>query len=662
MPMLNQDHPLRPITSAWLKKIKLAHEYKVKKFADDADECLNFYNGPHDFQYFPKYATSSKGFVLGDSDDLPDPSFRMTVNKVAEMVQIYGPVLYSRNPVRKVNPRKIPIPPPQLFGQPDDPNVQMAYMQILQQAENMRAIDQGRAVILEWFLNYTPTELGLKDEARAAIDEALIKGMGVLWTELYQPKGSNVRLVGSFYDSVDNLLIDPDMETIQDAWWIARRCVHPYWQVEQEYGLPPNSLRDKANLESYNQQATTVPGDVQDYDRKRGMNNDLLVYWKIYSKMGIGARLSGVPKEYRDTLDMFGDYCYIVVADGVPYPLNLPSAVLGTLGDQEVLQRLEWPTPFWAANEWPFTDISFHPIPRQVWPMSHIKPGLGELKFINWAYSFLAGKIRTTCRDFIVARKSASEEMKDAILNGKDLTLLEIEHQHGTINEVVQFLQHPQMQGDIWKVIEAVEHNFELRVGLTELMYGQTGSQMRSAEEANVKSNQLNVRPDDMAQKVEDAMSIVARKEAIAARWHLTNQDVAPLMGPIGAQFWQQLLMGSDIYEIVHQLDYRIEASSAKKPNKALDAANLQQGMTVLLPILQQVAMASGQVGPINALISDWAQSVGMDASKYLLPPPPPPPPMPPPGAAPPPQQAPAGRNGHALPPPAPKPVGGPPK
>jgi hypothetical protein len=43
-----------------------------------------------------------------------------------------------------------------------------------------------------------------------------------------------------------------------------------------------------------------------------------------------------------------------------------------------------------------------------------------------------------------------------------------------TITEIVQFLQHPPFNGDIWKVIEAVAEQFDRRVGLTELMYGQS--------------------------------------------------------------------------------------------------------------------------------------------------------------------------------------------
>ena len=61
--------------------------------------------------------------------------------------------------------------------------------------------------------------------------------------------------------------------------------------------------------------------------------------------------------------------------------------------------------------------------------------------------------------------------------------MLEIDSDHKSIDEIVQFLQHPPVNGDIWKMIQAVEDNFDKRVGLTELMYGRRGPR-RSARRA----------------------------------------------------------------------------------------------------------------------------------------------------------------------------------
>jgi hypothetical protein len=196
-------------------------------------------------------------------------------------------------------------------------------------------------------------------------------------------------------------------------------------------------------MESQAIQAEIAANEDAQFDRKRGLTNDLLVYWKIYSKMGIGGRLTGLPRRMRGPLEMFGDYTYMVVAKDVPFLLNLPPDVTEKAGSgdggvaTEVLDRVAWPTPFWSHGGWPVTCLDFHQVPNSPWPMAHLRAGLGELKFLNWAMSFIAGKIRNTCRDFIAVKKEAGEEIKTAILEGKDETILELEADHDDISKLV---------------------------------------------------------------------------------------------------------------------------------------------------------------------------------------------------------------------------------
>ncbi len=655
------DNPFFPLVGMWLRKIELAWKLKREQFQSDADEAMRFFDGPYDFLYGVRRGgdATSGGFMFsgGDDEGLPRPSFLMTVNKVAEMVQLFGPVLYHRNPIRTVTPRRAPMVPPELFGDvQSDPMLGQQYLSLLQQVQAQRGVDQGRASLLEYYLNYTPSALGLKDQARWAIDETLIKGMGLLWPEVYQSPGGGPKMIGSFYDSVDNLVIDGDMESIDEAKWVARRCVHPCWEVEKEYGLEAGTI--KGHMQSFEMQSS-VTASESDYRRREEGTNDLCVYWKIYSKMGMGGRLSGVANDLKAQLDPLGDNCYVVVCDRVPFPLNCPTERLAQ-GPDAVRQATGWPTPYWADSAWPFARIEFHTRPRKVWPMSHLKPGLGELKFINWVYSFITGKIKTACRDFLAMKKSLSEDIKSAILHGTDYELIEIEESHGTISEVVGFLQHPPFHGDIWKVLQAVEENFERRVGLTELMYGQSRTQFRSASEAQVKADQVRIRPDDMANKVEDAMSDLARKECFACRWHLTGADVQTVMGPAGATFWDSLITPSDPAEILNNLETRVESGTAKKPNKDREASNMQQAMQTLFTPLFQFALQTGHVDPVNNLLVEWARSIDLEPEKFLLPIPPPPAPVPPGPPGPGGVQIP--QNGQAQGPPGPPPAQGPPQ
>ncbi len=69
-----------------------------------------------------------------------------------------------------------------------------------------------------------------------------------------------------------------------------------------------------------------------------------------------------------------------------------------------------------------------------------------------------------------------------------------------------------------------------------------------------------------------------------------------------------------------HQTDVRVEAGSARKPNREKDAANMQQAMQVLGPLVTQYAQMTGDNNPLNALIEDWAKSIELaDPERYLL-------------------------------------------
>ncbi len=634
------DHLLQGLCALWLEKIRKAAEHKKKAFGDDADEAQSFFRPPdgnYNFVYL-----GDKGGTKGVGLDVAEPSMKITVNKVFEMVSIFGPILYSKNPVRQVNPREPhPIPPSAV----PDPML----WQALQTQEQMRAeVDALKSDLLSRYLNWTPNELRLGEEAKKGIDEALIKGRGCLWVETVRPPGSDVTMVGSFYESVDFLQVDPDAESLKDAWWIARKRSQPVWEVERKFGLKPGSLKDKGQYESAGM-SVEVDRAKKEYDRLRGMTNDLMVYYEVYSRMGVGGRLSGnvndleadmLPGDlagFAATFDpLVGDHVYLAVAAGVEYPLNLPPEMQdvpvtydGSPGDGATLvkKQLSWPIPTWAdpPQPWPVSVLDFHPVPRSAWPMSHVKPALGELRFLCWAYSFVCGKIKNTLRDVIAVLKEMADQFKIQILEGADLSMVELDTNNKNINECVQVLQFPPMNADIWRIIEAVENNFDKRVGLNEVYYGKSERQDRSATESDLKSQHMNIRPDDMAEKVEAWMTEAARTEAVAARMLLSPMDVLPILGPTAAALWAVHVSDASL-KVFRELEYRVEAGSTRKPNKDRDAANADSAMQILLPVFNQFASGTGQLGPMNALLAFWCKSRGLEPGPFQLPTPPPPP------------------------------------
>lgn len=652
------EDALRSVAKTWLSKIQLGVKHK-RPFTDDAKEAMQFFDGHGNWFW--------KNAVKGESpySKISPPAFKITINKVFEAVKLFGSVIYHRNPVRNVTPKTFPVIPPQVLGldpeqtvaidpstgqpiidpatgQPMvDPRIEQ-FMQASKQVGQLENIRRVVAELIERYLNYTPNELGLKYDSRKAVDESIIKGLGVWWTEMVVNPESNQAMVGSFYDSCDNIVWDPDADEQEDVLWIAKRCIHPVDVVANQYGLKREDL--KGHMESY---VARSREEERDYatKKKNGKTNDLCVYWKIWSKTGFGHTLKDAPKDSDDLFNDLGDNCYVVVAEGVDFPLNCPKSVAMSEAPEDgnpsqLFLRTRWPIPFYADyNGWPCTLLQFHRKPGYSWPISHLKPGMGELKFLNWAMSFLATRVATSCSTLLGVAKSSTDDIKEQITAQSEngFNLIELSETLGrNVNEIISVFQLPPVNQEVWQVISAVAEMFDKRVGLTELVFGMTRNQFRSAAEAQVKSEQISVRPDDMAEVLEDAMTQLARKEALACRWLLKPEDVAPVVGPMGASVWQQYVQSMDVAQVAREFDYRIEAGSARKPNKAGKVEQMQMALQTLGPALQGLA-AQGIVGPFNALITDWAKSLDIEAQPYLLPPPPPPPPPQPPGATAPP-------------------------
>lgn len=632
---------LKSIASGWLKKIELGLKHK-RPFTQDAREAMDFFDGPHNWFWKEEYARSEHGY----NRSISPPGFRMQLNRVFEVVKLFASVIYHRNPVRQVTPKAFPEVPPEALGlDPNNPQVVQQFQMALEDTAMRDSVRKVVSNLLAAYLNYTPNELGLKVHSRRVVDEAIIKGGGVWWTELVTDPGNQLRAVGSFADSVDNLVLDPDATEIEDITWCARKCVHPIDVVARQYGVDPEVLR--GNLEGRgaaglddayaNRRAADDGGNSA---RRVGKTNDLMTYWKIWSKTGFGDRLKDSPKEQRGFFDSIGDNAYIVVADGVQFPLNVPPDMLAEQVDEQtglpesMFRSVQWPIPYWAeSNGWPFTFLAFHRKPGYIWPVSHIKPGVPELRFLCWAFSFLAQRVAVSCETLIGVSKAADQDIKDQILSQSQggFKIVELSEILGrSVSDVISVFQLPNATSEIWSVISAVTDMFEKRVGLTELVYGMTNTQIRSATEANVRAEQISIRPDDMAELVENSMTELARKEALAARWLLTPQDVAPIVGPIGAVAWEQHVSSMEPIQVAREYDYRIESGSARKPNKATRAEQMQAALQNLGPVLSGL-IGAGIVDPFNALISDWAESLDLDATPYLIPPPPPPPEMAPP-------------------------------
>lgn len=459
---------------------------------------------------------------------------------------------------------------------------------------------------------------------------SLASGLKTHNCEIVTPPGSTRKYACSSYDSIERLVLDPDACHEEEIQWVARKRIMPYWVAEEKWGHEKDGLKKYATLESaYSQEFLTSK-----HLRSKGESNDLLCCWEIYSKMGIGNTIPGINKESSLKLPELGRYVYLVVSPHIPFFLNLPSESLEKMDEEQVFERLQWPVPYWAdgkSNGWPFTPLAFHRVPGHIWPMSHFKPGMGELKWLTWAMSFLANKVRTSCGTIIGVMAAAGEDIKKALEANVDNKLVELKGIVGDdINKVISFLQQPPFHGDIWKVVEAVFNLWDKRIGLSELLYGMTDTQDRSATETATKQENASARISDMRSQVEDHATMVARKEVMAIRWLYKANDVDFLLGPEGTMVFEREIMTADLEVLVREYEYSVVAGSTRLQDRQVKINNLNTFLSNFGPVFAQLA-GQGMTEPLNQVMKHWGKLYSTDVEDFQIniPPPPPPPPDP---------------------------------
>jgi hypothetical protein len=336
----------------------------------------------------------------------------------------------------------------------------------------------------------------------------------------------------------------------------------------------------------------------------------------------------------KEILNSLSDFAYMVIAPGVPFPLNLPPEVLlDPERAEEVQTRLNWPIPFHQASDpWPCSVLDFYPNAGNPWAASPLEGSLPLLIFLDHLYSFIMGRIRTTCRDIIVTNAALEDSLREALKSAVDQEIITIDGDLAEINRMINILDFKEVNGDYWKIVQAIERAFERASGMDPLLYGGgSGTQMRSAREADIREGHVTSRPNDFADMVEDWNSRIAHKEAIATR--LLVPPPYQLFGeePIGTEdgldysnsplslAWASLVNTEDPGEAASHMRYTVEAGSGRRKNRQAMIADANNLSNTLLPSLQAYASATGDTAPFNAMLDILAETYEQPLNRLHL-------------------------------------------
>lgn len=570
---------------------------------------------------------------MGNTTGLTPPRFKITINKAYEYVAVMGPMLFWHMARRKVTPhRSMQISPEFLAG--EDP----VMLEFLQQLAGKQASEDAknavRAQVLEHVLNYFPNEQpygGLGAATGCAVFESMIKGAGFLKTDSYQFPSSDRTLVGSFYISADDVFVDPDCRDPlwQQASWIAIRHQNKFFDVEEHFGLPEGSLRRFGTLSSYGSawgaQRTDLPAH-----RNEDPTRDILEWYEIFSRAGTGNRMAGTQQVIEPEFDeaVNSGPAYLAICKNCPFPLNLPSMAFDEdYADEDWLaQQLAWPTEYWRDNKWPVTKLGYYQHgTRSPWPEPPLSPAIGELTCLNILISAYVQTAYDNRQQLIGVIKGCVDNLSDITSSSRSPLVVElIPNIKENVNEMIQFLNRPEINQDVPKTIAFLMELIEKRTGLSDMLYGGGGNDgtanPRSATEYQGRMSTVNLRPEYMQKCVADFQSEVADKEIFCAYSHVRASDIREQLGPLGTPAWEMLVENEEPEAILRGAKVEVQASEMSRPNKAHDAQQLLAMQQYLIPVLAGHAAQYNDPGPLNGFIQAIGDATEIDVSKFELP------------------------------------------
>lgn len=619
----------RPITEVWGGLLRRASEAK-KDFDVRGAQIQQFYSGVSGFMWSGNYMDR----FMGGSSGITAPKFKITINKAFEFIALMGPMLFWQMADRKVRPYKsMQLDLSGMLGPNPDPMMQEALQMLTDEQASDDARNEMRAKVLEHVLNYFQREQyggGIGPHIGMSVFEALLKGAGFMSTEHYKFPMSERTLVGSFHVPTDDVFVDPDCKDPlwTKARWVAVRHQNQYWEVEEHFNLPPGSLRAYGARTSagasWQSGRTDLPASKQ-HDPSR----DLIEWYEIFSRAGTGNKLSGtrmnIAPEFDAALEGHGGCAYLCIAKNCPFPLNLPSGMLAKATPDWVTEQLRWPTEYWLDNKWPVTKLAFYPHSgNSLWPEPPLAPAIGELTVLNILVSAYVQAAYDNRQQIIGVMKGMVEDLQGLMQSNKSPLVVEMDFAGSvkkSVNEVIQFMNRPEINQDVPRTIEFLMSLIEQRTGLSDMMYGMnSGSNPRSAAEYQGKRDSVNIRPEYMQKCVAEMQSEVADKEVFCAYSHVSSEDIADQLGPVGVKAYDMLVTNEAPESVLRGSKCYVEASEMARPNKARDAAILSQMQPTIMPVLAGHLAQRNDPKPFNGFVTAQCDATGIDGSAFMIP------------------------------------------
>lgn len=597
---------LAPLVTQWVARLESAKAAK-SRFDLCAKLCRKFYGSDPGAQWGEEVRREFYPQV-------PKPQFAISINKAFELVSVIGPSLIWRYPKRQVRSIKPPSQTAilqQVLGVQDEQFLQQ--MQAAEQLQNTAAEtrDQIAERVLNYMLDSHPTGTALS-EAQLVVQDALVTGLGLLWTETYTDRADGTPMIASFAGRQDELLIDPDCRdaTRATAKWISRTHVEPAWVVERRFGYPPGYLAGKgtsASAEWAWQQSQTQQG--------HRMYQDMVEWHEVWSCGGVGVRVHGIDPTLAQSIDeVAGEYCYIAFTKNLPHPLNLPPTLVEQAPPEMIREALRWRTSrfgsvfeCWKDRKWPCEFLDFYPLSGSPWPIAPLAPGLPYLLAMN---ILLVSHLQLSYdrrRDIIGVYEHMAQQVNEALNSESTPCVIKLTSAaQQSISEVMTYLQRPAVGGDLLQWVEYLDRQFQKATGLDDLSYGISTKQSRVVADVQLRQQKSAVRPDKMAEDTAEFLRRVALKELWLTVMYADGRSLTPLLGPYGAQVWEQQIKTMPFELMIKQFTTDVEVTEMRRPDNDKEISDHERILPFLLPVLQSYSQVTGDTTPLNNLLQRY--------------------------------------------------------
>ncbi len=497
--------------------------------------------------------------------------YRTTVSLTAQAVDLMGTYLYPSNPYRCGTVRKH--------------SFQIPEMAELQKARN--------ALMVE-YLNYTPDECDLYGESVRAINQSMVFGAGLIWTGYDERKG----LVHSVYGSVDELVIDPDVISMERAQWIGRKREKKRWELMDE-------MPEAKNLIASLQPSKTSRSNL-------GRVCDLIEYYEVWMRVGLHRFIDGGLPAVDDK--------------GQPVQVSDQPRKYFVTKEGKLLKEGTWEAPLFADNLWPVEMVSYIEDEDAVWPIPPLAAALPFQQALNWLFIFYMTKMRFCSRSiFALMQYGADGIDKDNLTKLEamdDMPFLQIrvDNDQLKIGDLFQQLNLNPGLDNFEKAHGILKREYQEHSGLYDILhYGEGDTQDRSAKATEFKEKTATTRLQYRLERVKKWQSKVARKEALLARFIHTPEQIDVILGQGSGEVWGQIMPPAEaaqnpaavnFQQWFLETDYTIETDSMKRNDHQTKVDALKEAMNTVVPVqIQSVDLSEKAVA--YDTIAEYLECIG---------------------------------------------------